>query len=134
MTEYVLVGLVDAEKASTHKIPVGIATPASSYDGQLCVAVDADPLVGTESVLLDDLTLPDTARRLPDLNAAIAFGAMLHAMDKRMRPPFNPVVGEAYDGQLVALVLPPKPEKSDRFVRTAALRYGITVTRLQAVA
>jgi hypothetical protein len=121
MIEYVLVGLVDVEKAGT-------------YDGQLCVAVNADPLVGSESIPLDSLTVPDAARCFPNLNAAIAFGSMLHAMDKRMWPPFNPVVGEAHDGQLAALVLPPEPEKSDRFVRTAALRYGITVTRLQGVA
>jgi hypothetical protein len=118
---FVLVGLVDAEQPGT-------------YDGRLCAAVSADPLEGTESIELDDLALPDAARRFDDLNAAIAFGSMLHAMDKRMWPPFNPVVGEALDGQLAALVLPPEAEKSDRLARTAALRYGIVVRRLQRVA
>lgn len=116
---FVLVGLADAEQPGT-------------YDGRLCVCVSADPLAGSESILLDDCALPDTARRFKELGAAIAFGSMLHAMDRRMWPPFNPVIGEAHDEQLAALALPPQPERGDRLVRTAAHRYGILVRRLPA--
>ena len=136
MSEYALVGLVDAEVALEHiTIPLGSMVPASvvPYEGELCVAISADPLTGTESGILADTSLPTEAKLFGDLNAAIVFGSMLHAMDKRMWPPFNPVVGEVCNGRLVALVLPPEAEKGDRLVRTAALRYGLQVTRLADV-
>jgi hypothetical protein len=118
VTAYVLVGLADAEQPGT-------------YDGRLCVSVSADPLTGSESILLDDTAIPDAAKSFMGLPAAITYGDLLNRMDKRLWPPFNPVVGEAVDGQLAALLLPPVREKSDRLVRTAAYRYGITVRRLQ---
>lgn len=118
MTTFVLVGLADAEQPGT-------------YDGRLCVSVSAHPLAGSESILLDDTAIPAAAKSFMGLPAAIIYGSLLNWMDRRLWPPFNPVLGEAVDGQLAALLLPAEAEKSDRLVRTAAYRYGITVRRLR---
>ena len=128
MTAYIVVGLVDAEKASTYSIPHGISKPAGvgDYTGELCVLTSVTPLE-TESVLLDDTVIPDGAQVFESLETALRVGDMMIRRDRRLWPPLNPVVAEVRDGHLDALLLPPEAEKSDRLVRDAALRYGVAV-------
>ena len=113
---YVLVGLMDVE--------------LTGYDGKLCVSISADWLAGSESRELSDTTLPADSKTFTSLDHAIAYGNKLIEMDKRLYPPFNPALAEARDGRLVALLLPPEVQASDKLVRAAALRYGIAVRRL----
>ena len=116
---YTLVGLVDAEQER-------------QYDGLLTVLVSADPLGGTESATLGDTKLPEDARVFTRLQDAMRFGGMLHRMDSRLWPPFNPALAEVKDGHLTALLMASEPEKIDTSIRTAALRYGIRASRLSA--
>jgi len=130
---FVIVGLVDAERASTYSIPHGISKPAGvgEYTGELCVLTSTSP-VETESILLEDTTIPDDAQVLDSLETALRVGDMMIRRDMRLWPPLNPVVAEVRDGRLEALLLPPGAKKSDRLVRDAALRYGVAVRRLAA--
>ena len=116
--EYTLVGLVNAEVTG-------------QYDGLLTVLVSADPIAGTESATLGDTKLPEDARIFTRLQDAMRFGGMLHRMDSRLSPPFNPVLAEVMDSRLLALLMASQPEKIDKSIRTAALRYGIRATRLE---
>lgn len=127
MTTYVLLSF-DARVRS-----VGPGRPSLNPNGDLRALVKVNE-VEAESVALDGVTVSAGAMSFNDLRFAVMAGQTIMRYNREFDPPLNLVLGEVIDGQLVALVLPPKPEKSDRFVRTAALRYGIAVTRLQVAA
>ena len=116
-TTYVLSGLVGAQK--------------SNYDGQLGLLAKLNE-VEAESLRLDDTTIPEGVMLFNDLRFAVMAGQSIMGYNCDFDPPLNLVLGEVIDGQLAALLLAPKPERSDRLVRTAAHHYGITVGRLPA--
>ncbi len=125
MTTYVLLSF-DARVRS-----VGLGRPSLNPDGDLRALVKINE-VEAESVALDGVTVSAEAMSFNDPRFAVMAGQTIMSYNREFDPPLNLVLGEAVDGQLAALLLPPEPQKSDRLVRTAAHRYGILVRRLPA--
>ena len=113
---YAVIGMAYQGEIDDHDQPV--------YDGLLQVLVSHDPF-GTESVTLDDTTLPDGAWTTDDWDGLCRMVNSLNLADRHYYPPFNPLPAEVDEGRITALFVHVNYADEHGFVARAAARYGL---------
>jgi hypothetical protein len=116
VTLWAAVGLSYCGEVDEHDRPV--------YDGELAALVYHDPL-GTESVTMDDATLPANAWTTGDWDELCRMVNSLIRHDRRLYPPFNPLPAKVADGRVTTLFVHADEGDDLGLVAKAAERYGL---------